>query len=280
MLRKINPYIEILRPVNFIIAFLSIYFSIVISNNILKFQLIAFLGSLAGALIGGAGMIINDYFDEEIDMINRPERPIPSGKISKKNAVIYYLSLNILALIILFFINKYAFIVGLFSELIIFLYSSHLKRTVLIGNFTVAFMTGLAFIFGGIIAGSLKNILFLSAFAFLANFGREVLKDLEDVEGDKAKGIKTFPIVFGEKKSLVLISITWLLLIGVTLLPYALGVYNRYYMVLIILFVDVIFLWLIRSIWKNSYKDNLRFISQIVKYEMLIGLLIVYIGTL
>lgn len=107
--KKLFVYILILRPINFIISFFSIYFAVIIADKSLLFSLKSFLGSFAGALISGAGMVINDYFDVEIDKINRPQRPLPSGKISLKAALIYYILLNLFALIFASFTNFFAF---------------------------------------------------------------------------------------------------------------------------------------------------------------------------
>ncbi len=277
-LSNLFSYITILRPINFLITFFSIYFAIIIANQSFLFSVKAFLGSIAGALISGAGMVINDYFDVEIDKINRPERPIPSGKISIKSALTYYLLLNLLALILISFTNSIAFLIAFLSIIIIFLYSHSLKNKGLVGNFVVAFMTGLAFIFGGVIGENILPLIFPFLFAFLINFAREILKDIEDIEGDKSKNLKTFPIVFGEKKSFQLITIILILTIILTIIPYLIEVFNFYYLIIILSVVDTVLIYVIKKINSNPSKNDLRKLSDLVKYEMIIGLIAIYIG--
>lgn len=277
-MKKVLAYFEILRPLNFSITFFSIYFAIVIANKSLFCSTKAFLGALAGALISGAGMVINDYFDFEIDKINRPERPIPSGKISLQSAKIYYVSLNLIALLIVSFTNAIAFLIALISIVLIFFYSYSFKNRGIIGNFVVAFMTGFAFIFGGVIGENILPLVFPFFFALLINFAREILKDIEDVEGDKTKNLKTFPIVYGVRKSFQMISFLLSLTILVTILPYLIGIYNVYYLMIVLFAVDLVLVNVIKKINSNPSKSDLRKLSDLIKYEMIIGLIAIYIG--
>lgn len=277
-MEKIIAYIIILRPLNLLITFFSIYFAIIIADKSLLFGLKAFIGSLSGALISGAGMVINDYFDVEIDKINRPERPIPSGKISVKEAMIYYLLLNLVALFLISIINLSAFLIAALSIVIIFLYSFRFKHKGLIGNFVVAFMTGLAFIFGGVIGENILPLIFPFLFALLINLAREILKDIEDMEGDKSKGLKTFPIVYGEKKSFRLITILLFTTIVITIIPYLFNVFNVYYLLIVLFGVDLILLYVIKKVNSSLSKKDLRKLSDLIKYEMIIGLIAIYIG--
>jgi len=277
-MKNLIHYITILRPLNFFITFLSIHLSVIIANKSSAFSVEAFLGALAGSLIGGAGMVINDYFDVEIDKINRPERPVPSGKISLKSALVYYFVLNFIALVLVSQTNIYAFVIALISVFLIFFYSYKLKSKGLIGNFVVGFMTGLAFIFGGAIGENVVPLLFPFIFGLLINFAREILKDVEDVEGDRIKNLQTFPIVYGEEKSLKIFTFLIVLTIISTLLPYFLGIYNVFYLLIILFIVDLPLVYAIRVILDKPEKDQLRKISNLIKYEMIAGLIAIFIG--
>lgn len=277
-MKNLIHYITILRPLNFFITFLSIHLSVIIANKSSAFSVEAFLGALAGSLIGGAGMVINDYFDVEIDKVNRPERPIPSGKISLKSALVYYFVLNFIALVLVSQTNIYAFVIALISVFLIFFYSYKLKSKGLIGNFVVGFMTGLAFIFGGAIGENVVPLLFPFIFGLLINFAREILKDVEDIEGDRIKNLQTFPIVYGEEKSLKIFTFLIVLTIISTLLPYFLGIYNVFYLLIILFIVDLPLVYAIRVILDKPEKDQLRKISNLIKYEMIAGLIAIFIG--
>jgi|YNPMSStandDraft_1061717.scaffolds.fasta_scaffold00133_21 geranylgeranylglycerol-phosphate geranylgeranyltransferase len=277
-MKNIIYYIIILRPLNFIIAFLTIYVSVIIADKSLAFSIKAIFGSLAGSLIGGAGMVINDYFDFEVDKINRPDRPIPSGKISLKSALSYYSILNFIALILVAFTNIYAFLIAFISIIVIFIYSYKLKSKGLIGNFIVGFMTGLAFIFGGAIGENVVPLMLPFVMGMLINFAREVLKDVEDIEGDRTKNLKTFPIVYGEDKAIKI----FVILIGITILstfvPYFLKIYNVYYLLIILFMVDLPLVYTIKSVLKKTTKAELRKINYLIKYEMIFGLIAIYVG--
>lgn len=271
-------YIKILRPVNFLITFFSIYFAIIIADKDLFLSFKSFIGSLAGAIISGAGMVINDYFDLEIDRVNRPERPIPSGLISLNAALSYYFILNIISIVLLLFTDLCALIIAMISIVIIFFYSYSLKNKGIIGNFVVGFMTGISFIFGGIIGGNVKPLIFPFLFAFMINFSREILKDVEDLEGDKTKNLRTFPIVYGEKASLRMSAIFILLTIVLTFIPYFAGIYNIYYFLIILFVVDLVLILVVKKILTNPSRRELRKLSDLIKYEMIIGLIAIYIG--
>jgi len=105
----------------------------------------------------------------------------------------------------------------LFSIVLLFLYSKYLKRIPLLGNVTVAFLTGLVFIFGGVVVSNPGAAIVPAVFAFLINLIRELVKDMEDIEGDKIAGVITFPIKYSLKKTSILILIIGLLLIVIAL---------------------------------------------------------------
>ncbi|MEN3038249.1 MAG: geranylgeranylglycerol-phosphate geranylgeranyltransferase [Candidatus Kryptonium sp.] len=277
--RKVIGIVKIIRPSNVLIAGLTIFFGVLIfgKGNSDLFKLALFAG-IAGALIDAGGNVINDYFDVEIDKVNKPSRPIPSGLISKRFALLLYFVLTISGLFFASFLNEVAFLIAFFSVFVIFLYSYKLKGVPLVGNFTVAFMTGLAFVFAGSVVGNFKDSVFPFVFAFLINFGREIVKDIEDMEGDRKAGIKTFPIVNGVEKSVFISVVVFVVLILSTFVPYFVGIYNRFY-ALIILCVDVGLIFVVISLIKDKSKRNLNRLSNILKFEMLVGLFAIYFGS-
>ncbi len=277
-MKKFLAYINILRPFNFLLAFLSIYAAIIISNENMLGNAVTFYGSLAGAIVGGAGMVINDLFDYKIDLINKPNRPIPSGLISKKAALFYYIFLNLAAILLALQTNSIAFLIVIFSIFVTFIYSYKLKSTVLLGNFVVSFMMGLAFIYGGVIGGNLEPMLFPFVMATLMNFAREILKGVEDLEGDRANNIVTLPIAYGIDKSIILANVILAITIITTVIPYIFQVYNIYYLIVIMLGFNTFLLFVIFSSLKKKTRENLHFLNSLMKYIRLIGLIAIYIG--
>lgn len=278
--KKLFAIIKITRPSNVLITGLTIFAGVLIFGsgdfNLLKLALIA---GIAGALIDAGGNIINDFFDVEIDRINKPERPIPSGLIKRKSALLIYFLTTIFGLALTLFLNKLACVIAFISTIIIFLYSFRLKQIPLFGNFTIAFMTGLAFIFAGSVVNNFKDAIFPFLFAFTINFPREIIKDIEDIEGDAKVGIKTFPMVAGVKASVVVSVVFLFFLLFLTFVPYFIGLYNRIFLILIFL-VDIGLIYVIVSLLKDTRKPNLNKLSNLLKFEMLVGLLAIYFGSL
>ncbi len=161
---------------------------------------------LAVFLITGAGNAVNDYYDREIDAINRPRRPIPSQRISATNAFYYSLALFAVGCLLAAVVSQFCLAMAIFNSFLLFLYARNLKATPLAGNVCVAYLIGSAFLFGGAaegLAGFQANLVpFL--LSFLATMSREIMKDVEDMEGDSFGGARTLPIVAGEKLSLAL----------------------------------------------------------------------------
>ncbi len=140
--------------------------------------------------ITGGGNIFNDIIDYEVDIVNRPQRPLPSGKVSLNTARLMFFLFNLLGLIFAFFIDIWH---GLIAAGVIFglyLYNSIYKLYGIIGNIMVSFFSSLVFIYGAF-SFDIK-IVFISILSFLLSLSREILKDYEDREGDKLRGRKVF----------------------------------------------------------------------------------------
>jgi len=150
----------------------------------------------------------NDVIDFEIDKINRPKRPLPSGRISIKAAHNLLVALFILTIIFSLLTGvKFAFLF-LVAILLCFAYNRFLKGLPLVGNFTVALLSTVPVIIPIMNFGLPQpKLSFLAFFAFMLTFAREITKDIEDMEGDKSKNLKTFPLLTSEKTSLALVLI-------------------------------------------------------------------------
>jgi geranylgeranylglycerol-phosphate geranylgeranyltransferase len=235
------------------------------------------LAALSAALITIGANVINDYFDIEIDLINKPERPLAAGTVSKSNAILYFIFVYILAWNLALFINFWMFVIAFTTSVLLFLYSYHLKLTVLWGNLTVSLATAMAFIYGGLAVGHFKETIFPAAFAFLFHFGREVLKDIQDMEGDGKSGAITFPLKYGISKSIILIAIDFILLVFLTAIPYILAIYSiRYFLIICLGIYPILFFVLFKS-KQDSKPKTLGYLSNLLKADMIIGLLAIYL---
>ncbi len=236
------------------------------------------LASLAAGLIGGGGMVVNDIFDMEIDRINKPARPLPSGAVSPRSAATFYVLLTAAGLFLNLFLPSSAQAIAGGAAVLIFFYSYRLKSTPLFGNVTVGLLTGLAFIYGGAAVGNIERAIVPALFAFLINVGRELIKDMEDVEGDALHHAETFPVKYGMNAALIAATLFLLAVIGSTIIPFADHQYGIVYFVIVIVGVDCVIAYGLFSMWKDSTPKNLNRLSAILKYDMLIGLVAIYLG--
>jgi len=221
---------------------------------------------------------LNDIYDIESDKINKPDRPLPSGKIQIKSAYGLYLLLILVSIVLSFLVSEMALIIVLISILLLFLYSKYLKRISLVGNITVAFLTGLVFIFGGVVVENPAAAIVPALFAFLINLIREIVKDMEDVQGDKNVGVETFPIKFGFQKSKILILIITFFLILYTIYPFIVQLYKIEYFIVIMVIVNPILVYCLKILFENNSGKNLKKISNLLKLDMIIGLIAIYLG--
>ncbi len=271
-------YITLVRPINFFITFVSIFVSCILAGGTQSQMLLMIFASFGGALIGSGGMVINDILDIEIDRINKPERPLPSGKVARYDALMFYAILTGFGLIMSAYTTRAAFIIAFFAVPTIVLYSKVFKGTPLLGNITVGALTGLAFIFGGATVGNIRQSLLPALFAFLINVGREIVKDMEDVEGDSKNNATTFPVKYGMKNAGIVATTFLVFVIGSTFIPFVIGLYGLKYLIAVNLGVNLVLVSVIISLWKDQSVKNLNFLSTILKWDMLVGLGAIYLG--
>ena len=278
-----NPYIEILRPGNAIMGAISIVLIALIDKT---FSIPIILAMITVFFETAAGNVINDYFDYKIDLINKPQRPIPSGRISLKNGRNYAYFLFLAGTVCGFLIsyltdNWIPFVIVLIADAILYLYAYKLKTTPLIGNLTVGFMTGFGFVFGGFSINNptiITTSLFLGFFAFVMTTAREIVKDIEDMEGDRADGAKTLPILIGEKKPAILAAI--LIIIDSALCPllYYYNIFGVLYLVVIAIAV-ILFIYSAVLILKSQEREVAAKVSKNLKIGMLIAFVAFVFGS-
>ena len=278
-----NPYIEIIRPGNVIMAMIAIILVAIVAHSI---SVPIILAMLAVFFEISAGNVINDYFDYKIDLINKPERPIPSGRMGLKTArnyaYILFLCGTICGFLISYLTNNWIpFIIVLVADILLYLYAYKLKSTPLIGNLTVGFMTGLCFAFGGFSIGTPQMIytsIFLGFFAFVMTTAREITKDIEDIEGDKAEGARTSPILYGTKVSAIITFI--LIILDCILCPllYFQHIFNIFYLAIIAIAV-VLFVYSAILIIKNQDVETAAKVSKYLKIGMLIAFVSFAVGS-
>ena len=208
---------------------------------------------LSTVLIAAAGYVVNDIFDQDTDSYNKPKDLIVGRKITEATAYNIYAGLNIAGVLLGFYIS---YLIGHynFSTLfvliaaLLYMYATSLKQIAVVGNLVVALLLGVSVLIIGVydlfpvmmvgnrVAGSLFSVLLdYAIFAFMINFIREIVKDLEDIKGDDANGIRTLAVILGVKKTNYLVAV-------LTLIPIAfLAQYIFKYLVSNNLFVSVFY---------------------------------------
>jgi len=248
-----NVFLELIRYKNCVMAGLAAVIGGGIAynaapNNILLLPLIF----ITVFLLTGAGNAINDYFDAGIDAVNRPDRPIPSGRLKKGSAYKFSIVLFSCGILIAYFIGTAPFIIALFNSLLLYFYAFSLKRKVFVGNLSVSYLTGSTFLFGGAAYGKgIEATYFLFFLSMLATLAREIVKAIEDMEGDSKDGAVTLPIRIGERPSAYIASAVGLIAVLLSPLPYITGLFKDSYL-LVVGIADIIFLYAVFLILKKN----------------------------
>lgn len=247
---------------------------------------------LSTILIAGAGNIINDYFDIKVDRLNN-RKIIIGESIKRRSAIILHLSFSTIGIIIGFYLAWKVEIISLgfinlFSVISLWYYSTNLKRKPISGNILVAALSALVLIVvpiydlipepGVNLNEIFIKIIYYSLFAFFFSFIREIIKDLEDYEGDKKLGMKTFAIAMGvERTKKVLKILTFMILssfVYVLAITFATNLYSFIY--LLLLLTIPLFTFLVMLI-KSKTKKDFYVLSSLLKLIMVAGIFSMFI---
>jgi len=238
------------------------------------------LGFLTGFSLLAASNALNDYWDREIDAINEPGRPIPSGLVRPSEALILSAFLTALGLALAWLTSLKCFLTALLATSIADAYVTLGKRTGLLGNAMVSLCVAIPFAYGSLItAGEVEPLVAVFAsMAFLANLGREVNKGIVDVPGDASKGVMTVAVKHGPKVAAILASAFYLCAVGLSVLPPFFSLVSWPYIPLVAL-TDAGFVWASASILRDHGRDNARKVKNTVLLWMTTGMLAFLMGS-
>lgn len=256
---------------------------------------------LSVVLMAAAGYIINDYFDVRIDNLNKPDDVILGRAIPVRNAIILHAALNIVAITLGFIVavavgNYKLVFIHLLIGLLLWLYSARYKRRPFWGNVIVAFASAMVILIVWLfeffaMANNLvlitnraefnwlnNTIMFMAGFAFVISLIREMVKDIEDIEGDRRYGCRTLPVVIGIR------SVRWIVITLMALSMVILGFVQSHLMAIhfqltAYYFVVVQFMmgFFIFRLWTASKKDDFNSLSQLARIIMVAGILAIQI---
>lgn len=201
---------------------------------------------------------LNDYLDIEADKLNKRKRPLVTGTISPGFALWFSVFSLLFSTIIAYLISLPIFLLTLFLNLLAVAYNAKLKDLPLLGNTYIAFTMGIPFLFGNLVVSEtlfVPNIV-LFLLGFMAGFAREIIKSVEDMHGDKiARGSRTLPILIGEKYSVGIAILFYILFIPLTYVPFFYCLEGTFITYSLITIGNILILKSIYSIVQKKYKD-------------------------
>lgn len=233
--RRIQGFVTLSRPLNVVSAGLLTFVGAFVAGGAFEAASSTLRAVGATFLAVAAGNAINDYFDREVDAINRPNRPIPRGLVSPREALGFSVACFLLAVGLAITLPVVAVAIALVNLVALVLYTEFFKGTPGVGNAVVSYLGGSTFLFGAAAVDALgSSAASLALLAGIATFTREVIKDVEDIEGDSAEGLKTLPLVVGERIALLIATAALLIAVVASPLPFLLGAFGEVYIALVL----------------------------------------------
>lgn len=281
---RFDALVRIMRPVNC----MMIGFAVIVGAGLVGTEafshinwLLLLFGFLTGFFLTAGSMAANDIIDKEIDAVNEPARPIPSGAVSLAQARVFAAVLAVVGFVLALATNWQCLIIAVFSWLIFAAYSLWGKRAGFFGNLLVSVCVVVPFVYGGFAVGkgfAASSAIFVTL-AFLANTGREVTKGVVDVEGDKRKGVKTVAVHFGARAAVFVAVVFYVSAVVLSILPLWFRLVSLWF-VPFVLITDVGLMlssaWLLR----DFSRENAKRVKNLVLVWFVFGLVAFLAGTL
>lgn len=288
MLKKIFALAELARPLNCILTGISVIVGAV-CNDLFIFEEIFFQinknsstnllskAILSAMLINAAGNAINDWCDKSIDEVNRPDRPLPAGRLKSSSAVLFSAITCTMGIILSILVSPIHFLITIFISALLLAYSLWLKNSILYGNLLVGLVSSATFPFGALALGEIQRSWIPAGFALFFHIGREIIKDVEDIQGDQMQGLKTFPIIFGVPATQKITVVIFLILALFTLLPFYAKIYGSIYFAIVLIYnALVIFVLYLFIHTQTKIVDG--HLGRMLKIAMFVGLTAIAAG--
>lgn len=242
------------------------------------FYLEPMLAAAAAFMVCAAGNVLNDLRDIRIDRINRPDRPLVRGAVSKIHAFNLAIVFAFSSLVTSLFINITVALSVTFALLLLVFYNFKAKNVPVIGNTIIALLGGLTFITGGLAVDKsltfvLPGPLIPAIFAFLFHLAREIVKDVEDIDGDRRQGVTTLPQIVGISRALLVALGVFFIFSLLSFFPVFKGWFGRWYEIIAVYFIDLPILLILIFVWGNPTPKMLRAGSMVLKGGMALGIL-------
>ena len=278
---RLEAYLRIMRPVNCLMMGFAVIVGAALasssSSSFLSVNLV--YGFATGFALTAGSMVANDYYDRNLDAINEPNRPIPSGMIKPKAALAFAFLLAAIGFGTAFLTSIFSFVVAVISWLIFTAYTIIGKRTGLPGNLLVSSCVAIPFIYGSaVVTNAIQlNVLFFVAMVFLSNTGREITKGIVDVQGDKAQNVNTLAVRFGARAASVAAAVFYVSATLLSPIPVLLKLVTFWFIPFAAV-TDVGLLGSSIALLKDHSRESARMIKRLVLLWFLIGLIAFLVG--
>ncbi|HXQ91859.1 MAG TPA: geranylgeranylglycerol-phosphate geranylgeranyltransferase [Nitrososphaerales archaeon] len=281
-----SSLLSLIRPANSVLVGFAVVVGIAVTSKNYHeiFTLTSLLGFFTGFFVSSFSMVSNDIYDLEVDRVNQPGRPIPSGIVTVEQAKVFSVILLVLGLAASAGLGYATFGIATVFALIGWYYNYGGKKSGLFGNSLVALSLAIPYIFGSVALGSyMINLSYLLAVtSFLAGMGREVLKGVADMQGDKVRNVRTVAVSYGTKTAKDLSALFFLLAVVSSTLPLLLGLLGKAVLLYsgLILIPDAVFIFLAYKVLSlRNEQDSLRLKSTALQ-GMMLGLIVYLISGL
>jgi geranylgeranylglycerol-phosphate geranylgeranyltransferase len=238
-------------------------------------------GFITGFTLTAASMSINDYYDRDIDAINEPNRPIPSGLVKPNEAIVLALVLTGIGFVSAYFTSVTNLTVAIIAWAVFVTYTTVGKQSGLPGNFLVSVCVGIPLIYGNYVVTNTiaLNILIFTMMIFLSVTGREITKGIVDVKGDKTRNIKTLAVLFGEKTAAASAAGFYLVAVFLTPLPWLLGTVSVWF-IPIVAITDIGLIASSYILLRDYSREGARRVKRMVLLWFLVALFAFVIGAM
>lgn len=268
-----NRYLRLFRLGNGVMGIIGVVISVLLASgtDIGDHAVnIAIACALVIVFMAG-GNSLNDYIDIEIDRTAHPERPLPRGEITPDTAK--YLGIGCLALacVMSFFLNLESAICVIIAAVLMISYEMFLKQRGFVGNLTIAILTGAIFIFGGAIVGDLTANIVIATMAVLVSIGREIAKDIEDMESDE--GRRTLPMIIGVHNATIIAATFFILGPALSVYPFFTDMFGPLYC--LVLVADAMFIYASFILRIDAHKAQ-----KTAKFAMMVALIAFVLGVI
>ena len=282
--KKVLAYLQLVRFHNLIataVTTLIGYLAVVVSLD--RYGLSPAIPLSTVVLVAAGGYAINDYFDVEVDLINKPYRPIPSGIVSRREALVLSIILIVAGVSLAVLSGPVSFIFASLNALLLVMYSYKIKELGILGNIVVSFEGAASIIYGGLALAEYEGVLSYvmytgipALYAFLLLLSREVVKTIEDYVADAVRDVKSLPRVIGLNKSAAIAVVLLALVVALSPLPYLLVGYGIVYIVLTSL-TDAVIAYSIVKLVSREYRISPEKVAGRVRSYLKIA---IFIGSL